>query len=555
MNERREIDRRRFVRCLTSGILGTAAASGVDWSADAQIQAPTNVKVITGSSKSLITLADLRWQGMYRWAGAGNAYAAGDGGVDRAYVGVAVRYVGGQRRILLPWYRAAGFDPNGIANYNINVGALVEYSLPAASPSTTSRVLDAPAMVPTGRRWSNWYVYDPTLPGPVSNGYHMSAIWWDEENQGIWYKVYPYYAQFNYPSIGFTRLHDDGSCTKYGMWFYGANTTPGDAGGSAWKRITGSFCPIPSSARVGNLTGKTMGISGAYTSVTGEQHKGPGFAAFSGMFNPYTTPPSTPWPKGLDLMDFSYASPMANPAHPLDLSGYSPHGCGRNTPYSIPEATHASVPGPLNGTYRWQGGDQAKTFCWVETATKQGILCFGVQEAGTIWYGTNPCAFNAAGQKYQTWDGANTNLLYPLPAGYIAHEDLVSQRQQTYGFLSTNWKSALWIFDPEHLKEVALRTRSPYSDGGGYNSLPSMGPASTYEWHPRWPNIPAGVYMATGQRVQDTPYVHGGELATGVWDEAAQELLWFKARSCWPIGGADYGGAEGYPSLQIFTVS
>jgi hypothetical protein len=496
-------NRRAFIGNVVKGTLGGAVAAWGGMRADAQgVAPPRNVRVVTDpSSKRLITPSDLTWLGMAKWVSEGQSFLSAHGGTPYNEHGFAVRYVSGQRRILLPWWRSSGMDSSGVGNH---VGQLTEYTIPELY--TGSSVSSANTMAPTGRVWQNWHINDQCLP--PANGVNLSSLWWDEANQGVWYNLYPYYDNTSQPFLGFTHLDDDGTCVKYGMWYYRDKVNDG------WKTVSGHFVPIPAWARVGNLVGKTMGISGALLSVTGSQHYGPGLHAFDG-FPPLTHRPGTVIPLGVRLMDYTRGSPSYSIA-----DAGQPHRCRRSADYT---SLGGSVPVVKNGIGRWLGSDQHKTMIWVEGTNKHGILCFGKRQLGNNWYG----------------EGAS------ITANGVTYTDPYWNDK---GYHGDKWQAALWVISPDHVKEVALGTRSPWSDAVSPWAT-WMEPAALYNWADLWPNIPkangAGNYPGAAWVASDHPFCTAGGWGGGFYDEAAKQILWLHWRTY-------INGYDPLPTLQVF---
>ncbi len=105
------------------------------------------------------------------------------------------------------------------------------------------------------RQWFDWTWY-PTgdLLAKLANSWFIGGIWWDEAQQVVWYTMYPYYGPSAYmPFLGATALHDDGTVTKYGPWYYISDKT------LAFRKVAYYFVPIPVSAQA-DLGGRTMAI-------------------------------------------------------------------------------------------------------------------------------------------------------------------------------------------------------------------------------------------------------------------------------------------------------
>ncbi len=168
-------------------------------------------------------------------------------------------------------------------------------------------------------------------------------------------------------------------------------------------------------------------------------------------------------------------------------------------------------PNPSGGLGYWQGSrDNIETFAWVHTATKHGIVCFGRKAGGENWYGISR--------------GVTST-------GTII-EDFRTPSINAFGYHCVEDQACLYLINPDHLLEVAAATRSPLNTG--------INPSVEDDWNARFPNIP------------DTASGHGWIAAYqsngGVWDEIAEEMIWFHAYS--HVVGFSY-----LPSVQVFRIA
>jgi len=334
----------------------------------------------TSSSPSLIQLSDLQFQGYNAVPSSGPGDSTGG---SAAYGGnvLAIRYVGGQRRYLIPHYTQYS---NGRT-----FGDLVEYQ-DAASLSTSSDPTTAPQLIET-RRWHGaaWTIYDSTPSWAngtnAANGAKLGYIYWDDTRGVIWYTIYGYYSGTGQPILAATQLLDTcsgGYCDvglSYGPWWY-RSSNPTDL---YWKQLNMFGNPIPASAQAGLGGNKIILGSGiAAQHITGNW--GPGLTAFAD-WPPLTDPPNTVIALGTQLANYSVEespiTPVPNTHRPTDYAvlSYADHYL---------ESTFAS---PVGATGFWNGSlDRMAGYAWVETATKRGIVLFSVRGTGRATYGNNP---------------------------------------------------------------------------------------------------------------------------------------------------------------------
>jgi hypothetical protein len=420
---------------------------------------------------------------------------------------LAVRYVGGQRRFLVPTFMNKDLKTGKIFS------DLVEWAEPSAAPYTGTDPNQAPTLVET-RRWSNWTLIEGTPAWQEPNaGVRIGGLYWDESQGVLWYQLYAYYSGRNHPFLGATRLLDTTATgnyrtvgPKYGPWWYRDNN-PADTSNLYWKAACNWIVPVPQDSQA-DLKGNKIILGGTVGAVGGAGHLGPGFRAIPSL-PPLTDAPNTVIPIGLRLVDYSRESTQ-NPSHA----------------HRTPNYTHDNKPPkqsgllPPNGTFGyWQMSlDQVNSFIWVQTPTKEGILLFGRQATGLTWYGFNPRSTDPG------WVPGPVDALDPT-----------RPNPDTNGYGATAWRTALYVFDPEQVRQVGRGARSPWSDG--------MNPVATYDWRARWPNVPKNL-ITPGGATQPRP-IDSNISNTGFWDPQAQEILWVQPVSV---------GTSPRPTLNIFTV-
>jgi len=463
------------------------------------------------TGKTLITAGDLRWIGTYAFPPTGTATSGGPGSTAYASGAIAVRYVNGQRRFLMPTYTDQ--DPTTGQTF----GDLVEWQTPSAAPYTGADPTQAPTMVET-RRWKNWTLLPST---PVwqepATGIRVGGLLWDEAHGVLWYQLYGYYSGRNLPLLGATQLLDTssngtyrGTGRLYGPWWY-RSSDPTDKINLYWKAVCNWIVPIPASSQA-DLGGNTLILGGTVGAVGGAGNLGPGFRALSGL-PPLTDPPNTALPLGLRLADYTSESPLSIPqAH--RNANYQFDG----VPYS---ASDSGLQPPSGTTGYWQMSlDQVNSFIWVDTPTQEGILLFGRQATGMHWYGFNPRSASPG------WTGSYPDALDPT-----------REIGNSNGYGSTGWTGALYLFDPAQVRDVGRGARSPWSDG--------INPTMILDWHSQWPNLPYNRYRsgttASASRPIESTISNGG-----YWDSVTQQVLWVQPMSV--------GDTQLQPTLNIFQI-
>ncbi len=457
--------------------------------------------------RSMISIDDLNWKGMYSVPAIGQA-DAGAGTTQYSSGTLAVRYVGSERRLLVPNFAI-------VPATGQNFGDLVEWRVPAQPRYVGSDPAAAPPMVEV-RRWKNWTSYGSTPSWQDrATGGRIGGIYFDQATNVIWYQIYNYYNSTNHPFLGATQLLDSADVSsggnyaqvgvKYGPWWYGNTTTPS----TEWKKATYWLAATPADAKA-DLGGHSALVGASVGSVGGSGYLGPGFAAID--FPSLNSAPNSVVPLGLPLADYSSSSTQ------------TPSAARRSPTYSIiewPGHETINVGGlylPTAGRGYWNMSlDQVNSFVWVQTPTLEGILLFGREVSGKIAYGTNPLSLSAG------WAGSGAADL----------NDLSRQAPDlAFGYSGENFTPMLFGYDASQVRQIGRGARSPFSDG--------INPIEMGNWKTKFPNVPLGK-DGTGPRPRPTFDYLGN---TGFWDNVAQELIWVP-----PTSTVDYT-----PTVQFFTV-
>lgn len=527
------------------------------------LQAPAPVTNLTLSSKRLLTLADLTLLGTTYAEGPGWSYSTGQ---------VGVRYVAGQRRLLLVKYL-----PNA-TSHSVH-GNLCELVMP---PLASTYAAATPCTVV--RSWANWtwMPTDPTLLAKVANGWKVGGIWWDEGQGVVWYTMYPYYASIPFPFLGATALHDDGTVTKYGPWYYIDATTSVE-----YKSVAQWMLPIP--PRYASSFGTATHLLGAHA-IGGSGEASPWGPCMTAL----TFPPLTS------------TAPVSHGQHICNYWGldakWPDNHCHRSPDYESVnlETRSSAIPPPVNGVGYWQGSSDRIIPVWVETDTKGGLVMFGELVQQASWYGLEYAINYSKANGLGTWaitaihrvaesltqittaephglvDGdyaypSLTNSIPPLAStfypivkvddytytihfnitgdgtagthqakkqlpgtyrGVSCTKDPLRTNQGSTGFYASGYRPCVLRFDPEDLKAVAEGRKSAYAT--------SMVPTDIGRWDTVWPEIAA-------HRAPHYSYIYPA-FAAAVWDGVARQIIWVQAAS----------KAVGYaalPAINVLTVS
>jgi hypothetical protein len=471
-----QLRRRAFLELLGASAVGTV----VGGRSLLQAQSPTppqNVRIVTGGTRTLLAPKDLTHLGM--WTLPNNANLSGSGAYSFAEGNLAYRYVSRVRR----WLTSPRKGPYA--------GGIVELAEPATygtDPTT------APVMQEV-RGWAS--VFNP-VPAEVAegNGYVIGGIWWDAVQGVLWYTVYPYYSPNPYPVLGATRLNDDGTTTKYGMWTYNGLTT------SSFKQVCKWIVPLPASAQTAT-GGRTMALGCDVVSIGASANWGPGLKAI--QFPALTDSTTVLIARGLDLA--AYTQDTGQP--------YPNFYCKREPDYdpSLALSTQFATPsggssgGTGSGTGYWPSSlDATGCYVWIETPTKQGVLVMGRRGRGYVWYGS--------------------------PTEYLASKGVqdISSDMGGNGPHAQYYDPQLWIFDPEDLKAAAQGTKHPWD----------VTFKTRANWKTLFPNMPA----------RDAGFwTPAGAVNASAYDPSVQQFAWLLPLTYNP---ADY---TRNPTIQVFSIS
>lgn len=480
--------------------------------------ASATTEATPADARTLIDPAtDMTWLGMARIPAVGTSVPDGPGTTAFTGAPLAIRYVGGERRIL-----TATFAPTS-ATTGREFGDLVEYALPVGTSLYTGSDTTAATALTETRRWADWtLVQDTPSWQDTASGVRIGGLYWDEARGVLWYTAYGYYSGVNRPVLGATQLLDTvttGSYravgTRYGPWWYRSNTA-GSTTDLYWKSACNWVVPVPSYAQA-DLGGRKCIVGAGVGAVGGQGHLGPGFHAIAD-FPPLSDPADTTIPLGLRLADYTNESPE------------SPSSCRRDGDYDVVlpppgtpgvEYTAGAASGlhdPSGGLGYWQMSlDQINSFAWVDTGTKHGIVLFGRAAGGYTWYGLNPLAADKSS------DG-------------VSRTDPTRPDPDSNGYGAAGWAGVIRVFDPDHVREVGRGERSPYSDG--------MRPASVTPWGDVAANIPPNKLKADG--AAEARPISSQVANAAAWDAAAQQLVWLQPSSATAAGGP--------PTVQVFSI-
>src|SRR5215831_14006285 len=306
----------------------------------------------------------------------------------------------------------------------------------------------SPASCTAVRTWAAITGGQPgTYDTGVMQAYGEAAVmypitWISEFNLLAWQYSGIYNGNYSNPVLGYTELRDDGSTRVFGPWRPDLHS----------KKMNASLVPIPASFH--------QYIGGAKWAAGGKTHsqiEGGNIGAGLHVFNlpDPSTPPDHVYPDqhasyhAQSLLDYDCQNPQPRElSATYDLCNWA---CALpNPPAACTGIYDSSQGGPVHPAMPFFSGskpaaascvDWLEQFCWIETATKRGILYCGQanltpegHERKHNWYGSNPCAH---GQVDLSWQATGPG------GGYVA----------TIG----------QIFDPQDLVSVGRRLRSPRS--------------------------------------------------------------------------------------------
>lgn len=443
----------------------------------------------TGSNASLMTAADLTFRGMWRYPEDGDAHA-----MHLAQGPIGVRYVSGQRRIL--------------TTNRTWVPQLLEWSAPTSYGSSPS---GAPDMTYV-RGWNDVFAF-PTLIGQDAgvgfNGWTIGSLWWDEARGVVWYTIFPYYSAYEYPFLGATKLNNDGSTVKYGMWYYKAvPTDPVNNPHQDYKAVCKWIGPLPSniSSTVG---GRTMYLGGDVMSIGLMANFGPGIFAVN-LPNLTDNPAIVAVEPGIPLAAYNpVTSGLAAPNYYAQretdynvLGHYDAPLCGSFSPSD----TYFPVSG---GIGRWAGSlDYIAGALPVQTASKEGVVVLGRRGIGRIWYGANDPYCNGS-----LYDGSANQ-----GGGTGPHAEA--------------YEHSLYVYDPADLRRVAQGVKRPWE----VQFKTRVNPGALWGV----PDFKTPALTNDGGKV----YTPGGGSATAIVDTVANQILWQLPITYRP-------SSAGYPTIQV----
>jgi len=475
---------------------------------------------LSGAAKPMIALGDLNWQGLWAFPTVGTMVPGGPGSTSYSSGALAVRYVGLQRRFLVPTFTTT--DPTTGQTF----GDLVEWQAPSAQLYTGPNPMLAPTLVET-RRWKDWTSLRSTPTWQSSNGVRIGGLYWDEANGVLWYSAYGYYQSRNTPILGAVQLLDtvDGALggqyrtvgTKSGPWWF-RNNDPNDQNLVYWKSVYQWIVPVPSSAQI-DLGNRQFLMGAATGSVPGQGNLGPGFQALN--LPALSAPPNSVLANGLHLADYTSESTQTPPHAWRDTNYRFYPGPPEVLGGLALDSSGTGLYNPSGGHGFWQmSQDNVNCFAWVETPTREGILMFGRIVHGGTWYGLNP-RWSTPGSLR---DPPNTSD----PTRGLA--------EASNSYASEIYNGALYGFDPAQVREVGRGARSPYSNG--------INPILLGDWHTQWPNIPMNKDDLSGTGV--SPPISSNASNSCYWDSRASELIWVQPSS------VDSQSAR--PTMMIFTI-
>lgn len=335
MVDPRDKGRREFLDSLLKAAVAGTAATMTGSAISAQIASPRNVRVTAGA-RSILTPPEIAWRGQAKIPPSGSTSTPA-GGTNYMGPAMAVRYLSNGTRVLL----TVNFTTAPVTGW-CSAGSLVEWQFPTMYQGPVS---GAPNMVATGRTWADWFDADALAIGNPSTGVRMGGLWWDDSLQVLWYCAYAYYAGSNRPFLGATRLHDDGTVTRYGMWYYRSGDVSAGNSVTYWKGAGGWVVGIPGYAQT------DVGVMGVGApplgTIGGYGHMGPGLHTLPAK-PALSDAPGGVIPVGTRVLDYSteYQAPSAIQNCRRKNTNYVPLGSLHNPGYwLIHDGSTFSSPG------------------------------------------------------------------------------------------------------------------------------------------------------------------------------------------------------------------
>lgn len=254
-----------------------------------------------GGARTLATIDDITWLGHVRFPGDG--FGPGDntvtGDADYMQPAITIRKVGGNLRFLTALF--SSYYDDGKTD---QVGDLIEWNAPTTWETGTASTTMTMITQATGtgayagvlRKWSSWTANSLLTSG---DGHALGGLWWDQDNGGVWYTFWNYYGSSAFPFLGFTQLHDDGTVTKYGMWYYRGTSE------DYQRSVAGYIIPLPENAQ--SIIGHPMAI-GMYPASTVGNHGQFGISMHALTLPDFASlAANSSISQGLKLMDYSIA--------------------------------------------------------------------------------------------------------------------------------------------------------------------------------------------------------------------------------------------------------
>lgn len=306
---------------------------------------------------------------------------------------------------------------------------------------------DGPASCQIAQMWQGHIAggqagtYDTGIMAAYGEAAIMYPIAWNEEMQLLmWQYSGIYNGNYSNPVLGYSELKADGTVTPFGPWRCDLHS----------KKVHSSLVPIPKSFQ-SFVNGLKWAVGGKTHTQMAGGNVGAGLHCIN-LPDP-TAKPDAVYPDqhasyhGLSLLDYDMTNPQPRPESAgYDLCNW--HCALPNPPGGCQGIYDSAHGGPVTkGMPYFSGSKPAASSCvdwlegftWIETPAKRGILYVGQAnlspkdgERKHNWYGANPCAH---GQTDASWEATG-------PGG---------------GNVCTIGQ----IFDPNDLRPVARRTKSP----------------------------------------------------------------------------------------------